>query len=101
MDVITAILEIDRKAEERIREANNRKDQILNDTETEKQRILQDFEQKAQQELKKIEDKEKAGADQKHQEILESEKAEISRLDGIFEENHTRWEASAFSAIVD
>ncbi len=101
MDVITAILEIDRQAADRIKEANQRKDQILKDTGEETEKILSDCSRKAEQKLSELEKAEEISAASRKEALAKQEQAEIKRLDDIYEKEHAGWESAMFKAILE
>lgn len=96
MDLIAEILETDRLAEERLREAEEKCRQMLEDAkcarqhmEKGSQRTQQEYSEKLMREL----DAKKAEA---LTEVGKKEKADISALEELFEKNGSRWSQEIF-----
>lgn len=100
MDIITAILEIDKHAKEKIEKAYDEKKRIAVETEAEKEKIRNELSERAENRIKEVEKVEKGLADEKLEEIRAQKEKSISELDMNYNENHEKWENDIYNAIV-
>lgn len=98
--VVNEILEIDRRARERVAEAYQKKDCILLETGEEEQKIKDEYIRRADNRVCKVEMYEMENANKKIA-VLEQKKAEtISALKEQYEANHSKWENDIFNNII-
>lgn len=100
MDIITAVLEIDRHAKEKIEKAYDEKKRIAVETEAEKEKIRSELSERAENRIKEVEMVEKGLAGEKLDEIRAQKEKSISELDRSYNENHEKWENDIYNAIV-
>lgn len=92
MDIIAEILNAEKAAEEKLREAEERSAQLLKKCEEESSGLKEKSEEniKEYERLKNSEADKKIGAIES--EIKAQEQIKINNLDNIYNENHEKWE---------
>lgn len=100
-NVIQSILEIDRKAREKLDEAEKKKQRIIADAREEKERIISGRISAADDELKKLEAENKEKAKEKLSVLEQKSADEIAALEMIYEERHSKWTDEIFEAVIN
>lgn len=100
-NVIAGILEIENKAKERLEEAEKMKNKIIADAKAERENMLKIKIKEAEEKLGRMDSEEKKRAEERLEEIEQSRKDEIKRLDEIFNEKRGVWEDEIFAAIIN
>lgn len=100
-NIITNILEIEQNAKNRLAEAEQKRNQIIADAKAEEENIINAKIKEANDKIEKINFEEKQKADKKLTEIEQSRISEISRLDTIYNEQHSKWEDEIFNSIIN
>lgn len=101
MDIITAILEIDKEASQKLKDTQIRKDAILSEAQVAEKSIKDDIFLAANKKIEKIDEIEKNSAEKKCLEIEENKQREIARFDGIYDNNHEKWESEIFNRVIE
>lgn len=99
-NIITSILEIDKKAKEKIAEAEQQKNKIIADAKAEEECIINSKVNAADEKLKELEKEEQRKADERLAEINKEKNEEIKRLDAVYEAKHGEWEDKIYNAII-
>ena len=99
-NVVNEILEIDRKAREKIEEAYKQKDCILLETGEEEQKIKDEYIRRADNRVCKVEMYEMENANKKIEVIQQKKEATIAALKEQYEVNHSKWENDIFNNII-
>lgn len=100
MDVISAILDIDNRANDMIEEGKRRRDEILKEAELAEKNIADDINSAADEKIEKFRE-EKLSEQRSAQEQLDvSLKESKERLQRVYDENHEKWENDIFSAVI-
>ena len=100
-NIITNILEIEQNAKNLLAEAEQKRNQIIADAKAEEENIINAKIKEANDKIEKINFEEKQKADKKLTEIEQSRISEISRLDTIYNEQHSKWEDEIFNSIIN
>ena len=100
MDIITAILEIDRHAKQRIQKAYEEQNRILHDASAEKVAIHDKIMTRAKSRIEKVETFENESAEKKIKAIIANQEQTIAELDNIYNSNHENWENELYNAII-
>ena len=100
-NIITNILEIEQNAKNRLAEAEQKRNQIIADAKAEEENIINAKIKEANDKIEKINFEEKQKADKKLTEIEQSRISEISRLDTIYNEQHSKWADEIFNSIIN
>ncbi|NLZ47134.1 MAG: hypothetical protein GX896_10635 [Clostridiales bacterium] len=100
MDIITAILEIDRHAKQKIQNAYDEQNRIINDAAAEKVEIHNKLMDRANTRIQKVEKFEKESAEEKTQMLIANEENTVKELDEIYTSNHDTWENEIFNSII-
>ena len=98
--VINEILEIDRRARERIAEAYQKKDGFLRETGEEEQKIKDEYIRRADNRVCKVEMYEMKNSEKKIDVIQQKKEATIAALKEQYEVNHSKWENDIFNNII-
>ena len=101
MDVIAAILEIDKQATDKLNQAQAQKDAIINEAVSNEESVKADIFEATNVKIKKYEEEEKAAAEKQFADIDAEKAASKAKLDEIYEKNHTQWEDTIINSIIN
>ena len=99
MDLIAEILETDRLAEERLREAEEKCRQMIADAEAASQNMENGSEQGEKEYSEKLCSELEAKKAESLRDVREKEKADLAALEALFAENGGRWSQEIFERI--
>jgi vacuolar-type H+-ATPase subunit H len=99
-NIVSHILEIDRRAKEKLEAAQDKKAEILKEAQLEEDKIRGEVLNRADARLDEVEKFEKVSADEKIAQIEAETSSQKKRLDAIFEEKHSLWAEQIFSQIL-
>lgn len=99
-DIITQILDIDKKARDKLARAYEEKKQIIIDAEEEREKIKTELLERADHRLELVEAEEKKNADERLCELEKQTKEKIESLDKSFKDNREQWEKDIFNKII-
>ncbi len=100
MDIVDQIIKIDRKADDRLVDANNKKKNILRNSREEADMLKRKLEAQARQQIQEIENMHQQNIDDALKKIDENYSAKKHQLDDAFERSHKSIINSIFKSIV-
>lgn len=100
MDIISAILEIDSKANDMLREGERERDRIIDDAAKSEQNVSIDIKQAADAKIEAFRSQEKDKFLVNRAQIREKLAADKSRLQSVYDENHEKWEEDIFESVI-
>lgn len=99
-DVIQSILDIDKKASDKLAEAKKNKLDAIKKATTEKNQMILDAEKSAEDEIRQIEKNEADKADARIRELKEEEVRRVSEMKKSFEKNSAAWQEEIFRKVI-
>lgn len=99
-DVIKSIIDIDRGAEEKLRNAEKEKLRIITDAKKAEEKMIGDALSEAQREIKEIESRQLSEANAKISALSEEKDRRISQMKSTFEECSEKWQDEIFKAVI-
>lgn len=99
-DVIKSIIDIDRGAEEKLRNAEKEKLRIITDAKKAEERMIGDALSEAEREIKEIENRQLSEANAKISALSEEKDRRISQMKSTFEECSEKWQDEIFKAVI-
>ena len=99
-NIVDEIIKIDKKADDRLLEADNKRKEILNNSQKEASEIKSTLSARAEKIISQVIDFHKNETDAAIKKISEECNEKIMQLDKAFEENHKAIEDSIFQSIV-
>ncbi len=98
--VINEIIEIDRMADKRLIDAQNKSDEILSNADVKSMKLINDINSAAEKRIMEIEKINKSYYDSKVTALEEQYRIEKNSMNNIFEKSHAKIEDMIFSEIV-
>lgn len=100
-EIIKEIIEIDKEASSKLKEANRMKDEVLKkQLQEENQELRQKMQERAHAHLESIRETEQKYADSKMA-VIEEEKAKaLATIQNVYDENHEAWETDLYNRIL-
>lgn len=99
-DVIQSILDIDKKASDKLAEAEKNKLDAIKKATTEKNQMILDAEKSAEDEIRQIEKSEADKADARIRELKEEQVRRVSEMKKSFEKNSAAWQEEIFRRVI-
>lgn len=99
-DVIKSIIDIDRGAEEKLRNAEKEKLRIITDAKKAEEKMIKDALSEAEREIREIESRQLSEANAKISALNEEKELRISRMKHTFEECSEKWQDEIFKAVI-
>lgn len=99
-DVIQSIIDIDRGAEEKLRNAEKEKLRIITEAKKSEEKIISNALKEAEKEIKEIEKRELAKANAGISALEEEKNKKISQMKKTFEECSDKWQEEIFKAVI-
>ena len=99
-DVIKSIIDIDRGAEEKLRNAEKEKLRIITDAKKAEEKMIGDALSEAQREIKEIENRQLSEANAKISALNEEKDRRISQMKHTFAECSEKWQDEIFKAVI-
>lgn len=100
MDIISAILEIDSKANELLREGENERDRIIDEAAKTEQSVASDIGKAADEKIEAFRSQEKEKYLAKTDSIRKKLSADKARLQKVYDDNHEKWEEDIFLSVI-
>lgn len=100
MDLISEILETDRLADEKIKNAHRDRSQLESQTQDEINRIKQEASDTVEAYRKKIDEQTRSELDKQLAQIDSNEKDKLDKLDGLYAQKHEQWENAICERII-
>ncbi len=100
MDVISAILEIDNRANEMIEDGKKRRDEILKEAELAEKNVADDINSAADEKIEKFRAEKLEEQRMAQEQVDVSLKASKEKLQSVYDENHEKWENDIVNAII-
>lgn len=100
MDIISAILEIDSKANDMLRQGEQERDRIIDEAAKTEQSVAYDIEQAANAKIEDFEAQEKEKYLAAKTQVQEKLSAEKARLQKAYDQSHEKWEEDILTAVI-
>jgi len=99
-DIIQSILDIDKKASDKLAQAEKDKLDAIKKATTEKNQMILDAEKSAEDEIKQMEKAEADKAESQIRTLKEEETRRISEMKKSFEKNSAAWQEEIFKKVI-
>lgn len=100
MDIISAILDIDSKANEMLKEGEHRRDEIIDEAAKTEQSVAYDIEQAANEKINAFESEQKEKYLAEKSRISNKHNSDKQKLEAAYIENHEKWENDIFEFVI-